>query len=316
MWRILIFFLVALPLAQAQEEAAPAAPFDAQIGSLDYRQDVTVYYSMSCAHCLDFLDRNLARLAAQARAGHAKLTLIEAPGYVAEVDEKFYGYDTKGVFASNAMRCVAATGDAEAYIDALLAAISIAKAAVKPDPERTDWQNGNITWQHWVHASGKTLNDGFVHGYMYEAIMASAGLSYDDCDKAGFNAFRAERQRILRDDIKRGVPYIVYNGAGTSSTRSDLPDTIQETVDGWASLFQSHLAIKLKGSGDRVIVDQVTPNGRGARLDLKPGDHLVSLGFEPLSRISDLAGRSGKTGLLEVASGEALRYVQLADAAR
>ncbi len=210
----LIVMNVFIHTGNAQEDA-----YSVRLGKADAPNELLIYFSLGCSHCLTYFDRHNQDIKSYVDRGLLKVELVEVSGMVDNAEDKA-AYEKamdSTVPVSKVYACITEENPDMAF-EYMRRFVKSAKVAL---------YGSDLPWNKWPYAKTEDLNPSSNSPYFNaeaENVQAElAKLFFLDSDAKGENCFSAaDDKRLSRkvfaqfkrfiDTDYEGVPVVILNG--------------------------------------------------------------------------------------------------------
>lgn len=199
-----IFFLAVSGVCQGATDAdtAVSAPY-VEIRTSDSAKTLSVYFSLGCFHCVDFLDRGMTWMRENLEKKQLNIRFLEIPGMMPYREGRMEMARRNSALATRYTQCLAAEKGPYAYLEALDRITQLARKHVRLSGQKMDWR-----W--FVYARKNELVGGIPS---VEALLAQvleeAGVDLRSCDEKAFRQY-ADAAKAYYKTIKSGSDFPVY----------------------------------------------------------------------------------------------------------
>ena len=221
---MLILFSVTAQSAVAQERA-----YSVRLGNENAKNELVIYFSLGCSHCIMFFEQHAASLQKYIDNGTLKIELVEVQGAI-----NFYGSMATYQKAREATLPVSKTFACLTHVEPERAFefISIFSKSVK-----VVLHGSELTWQRWAYAQtedvNKSANSPFFNAKAKDVQMELAKLFFLEAEVDGTECAGAANQNALDMQVSaqakrfetlgiKSVPATVFNGKYVPNKKHSL----------------------------------------------------------------------------------------------
>lgn len=194
--------------ALSNEEKAPFASKQPYIrmGSNQSAPKLSVYYSLGCVDCVEFLDRHIDVLRSKADLGMINIALLNWPARYSflSTDRRIAAAETNALVAE-VTHCIGSQKDADVYLASLKRLFGLAQHNIGPiDTDRHPW-----SW--YINASDHEMKgDAFSSiSELVKSLYHYAGVNPSECSDADYKVYLTQTNyEMLRSVKPESLPAI------------------------------------------------------------------------------------------------------------
>lgn len=224
----LIFILIGC-VTMAQSAVAQERAYSVRLGNENAKNELVIYFSLGCSHCIMFFEQHAASLQKHIDNGTLKIELVEVQGAI-----NFYGSMATYQKAREATLPVSKTFACLTHVEPERAFefISIFSKSVK-----VVLHGSELTWQRWAYAQTENVNKSahspFFNAKAKDVQMELAKLFFLEAEVDGTECAGAANQNTLSTQVSaqtkrfensgiKSVPATVFNGKYVPNKKHSL----------------------------------------------------------------------------------------------
>ena len=174
-----------------------------EIKTSDSAKNLSVYFSLGCFHCLEFLDRRLAWIKQRVDKRQLNVRFLELPGMIPFWEGRTRQAKENSNLATKYTQCTAREKGGKAYLKALADITRLAKKNVRLESGKD--------WSWYVFAQDADLKGGKFSSVadLLRYILEMADVDESKCDETSFREY-VEDAKNLYENIKTSSDFPLY----------------------------------------------------------------------------------------------------------
>ncbi len=194
-----IFFLAVSGVCQGATVPAPYV----EIRTNDSAKTLSIYFSLGCFHCLEFLDRRLTWIKQRVDKRQLNVRFLELPGMMPFWEGRTRQAKKNSNLATKYTQCIAREKGEEAYLKALADITRLAKESVRLESGRD--------WSWYVFAQESELKGGKFSSVadLLRYMLEMADVDERKCDETSFRKYVKDAKNLY-ENIKTTSDFPLY----------------------------------------------------------------------------------------------------------
>jgi protein-disulfide isomerase len=198
---------------------AQEGAYSVRLGDPEAKNELVVYFSLGCSHCLTYFDRYDQTIQNYVDRGMLKVELLEVPGLIDKItnQEAYERAQADAIPVSKTYACLTEENPEKAF-EYIRIFVKSAKVALR---------GSEVAWNKWPYAKTANLNPSsnspYFNAEAEDVQQELAKLFFLDSEATGENCMsNADDRRLaqkvsaqlqrFRDSGYTGVPTIIFNG--------------------------------------------------------------------------------------------------------
>ena len=216
---ILILLILIVLNVFARPGIAKDDAYSVRLGNADKANELLVYFSLGCSHCLSYFDKHNQLIKKYVDRGLLNVELVEVPGMVDNVEDKdaYVKAMESTIPVSKVYACITEE-DPDMAFEYMRRFVKSAKVAL---------HGSDLPWNQWPYAKPEDLNPSsdspYFNAKTKDVQQELAKLFFLDSDASGKNCMSpaddkrlaqkvyAQFERFIETDYD-GVPVVIFNG--------------------------------------------------------------------------------------------------------
>lgn len=216
---VLITFIAMSAFIYACTGNAQEGAYSVRLGDPEAKNELVVYFSLGCSHCLTYFDRHNQTIQNYTDRGMLKVELVEVPGLIDKItnQEAYEQAQAGAIPVSKTFACLTEENPERAF-EYMRIFVKSAKVALR---------GSEVAWNKWPYAKTAHLNPSsnspYFNAEAEDVQQELAKLFFLDSEATGENCMSSADDRRLaqkvsaqlqrfRDSGYTGVPTVLFNG--------------------------------------------------------------------------------------------------------